>query len=60
LSSEESLQHAEDLLERLERTRQELESTEDPDRAIEILSELAEIAKEVEAELARAKKESES
>jgi hypothetical protein len=57
VSAEDSLQRAESLLERLERTRQELESTQDPDRAIEILSELAEIAKEVEAELARAKKE---
>jgi hypothetical protein len=57
LSAEDSLQRAEDLLERLERSRQELESTQDPDRAIEILSELAEIAREVEAELARAKKE---
>jgi hypothetical protein len=57
VSSEESLRRAEVLLERLERTRQELESTQDPDRAIEILSELAEIAKEVEAELTRAKKE---
>ena len=59
MSSEDSLQRAEVLLERLEQTRQELESTQDPDRAIEILSELAEIAKEVEAELARAKKEAE-
>jgi hypothetical protein len=57
LNAEDSLQRAEVLLERLERTRQELESTQDPDRAIEILSELAEIAKEVEAELAKAKKE---
>jgi hypothetical protein len=57
VSAEDSLQRAEVLLERLERTRQELESTQDPDRAIEVLSELAEIAKEVEAELARAKKE---
>jgi hypothetical protein len=57
VNAEDSLQRAEVLLERLERTRQELESTQDPDRAIEILSELAEIAKEVEAELARAKKE---
>jgi len=55
VSSDEALQRAEDLLARLERTRQELEATQDPDRAIEILSELAEIAKEVEAELARAK-----
>ena len=59
MSAEDSLQRAEGLLERLERTRQELESTQDPDRAIEILSELAEIAKEVEAELARAKREAE-
>ncbi len=57
MNAEDSLQRAEVLLERLEQTRQELESTQDPDRAIEILSELAEIAKEVEAELARAKKE---
>jgi hypothetical protein len=57
MNAEDSLQRAEVLLELLERTRQELESTQDPDRAIEILSELAEIAKEVEAELAKAKKE---
>jgi hypothetical protein len=57
MNAEDSLQRAEVLLERLERTRQELESTQDPNRAIEILSELAEIAKEVEAELAKAKKE---
>ena len=37
MSAEESLQRAEVLLERLEQTRQELESTQDPDRAIEIL-----------------------
>jgi hypothetical protein len=55
--SEDSLQRAEQLLQRLEKTRQELESTQDPDRAIEILTELAEIAKEVETELGRAKKE---
>jgi hypothetical protein len=60
VTSDESLRRAETLLERLERTRQELESTQDPDRAIEILSELAEIAKEVEVELARVKRESEA
>jgi exonuclease VII small subunit len=52
-----SLERAEELLQRLEKTRQELESTQDPDRAIEILSELADIAKQVETELAQAKKE---
>jgi hypothetical protein len=58
MSAEDSLRRAEELLERLERTRQELESTQDPDRAIEILSELAEIARDVETELNRAKQES--
>ena len=57
MSAEESLQRAEELLERLEKTRQELEATQDPDRAIEILGELAEIARDVEAELTRAKQE---
>ena len=52
---EDALQRAEALLERLERTRQELESTQDPDRAIEVLGELSELAKEVEKELQRAK-----
>ncbi len=58
--TDESLKRAEDLLERLEAARRRLDETQDPDRAIEILSELAEIAKEVEAELARAKRESET
>ena len=57
MSAEDSLRRAEELLQRLERTRQELESAHDPDRAIAILSELAEIAKEVETELNRAKQE---
>ena len=57
MSAEESLRRAEALLERLERTRRELEETQDPDRAIAILSELAEIARDVEAELGRAKEQ---
>ena len=51
-SAEERLKSAEELLDRLERTRAKLEETKDPDEAIEILSELSEIAKEVEAQLA--------
>ncbi len=60
MSAEESLRRAEELLGRLEQTRAELESTQDPDRAIEVLSELAEIAKEVEAALEQAKREAEA
>ena len=56
-SAEESLQRAEELLERLEQTRARLESTEDAEAAIDILAELAEIAKQVEGELERARRE---
>ena len=45
---------AEELLARLETRAAKLEATEDPDEAIEMLQELAELAKEVEAELQRA------
>ena len=51
---------AEDLLARLEQARARLEETDDPDEAIEILQELAELAKEVEAELQRAKRAAET
>jgi exonuclease VII small subunit len=57
---EERLKSAEQLLDRLERTRARLEETTDPDEAIEILTELSEIAKEVEAQLQQAKREAES
>jgi hypothetical protein len=57
MSTEDSLQRAEKLLEKLEQARAQLEQTEDPEAAIDVLSELAEIAKQVEAELARARRE---
>ena len=60
MSSEESLARAEDLLAWLEAARQRLDATEDPDQAIEILQELAELAKAVEAELQRAKRAAET
>jgi hypothetical protein len=56
-SPEESLKRAEELLERLEKTRERLEATQDPDDAIDILGELAEIAKQVEAELEQARRD---
>ena len=60
MSSEESLSHAEHLLARLEAARARLDETEDPDKAIEILQELADLAREVEAELQRAKRAAET
>jgi hypothetical protein len=62
VSSEESLARAEQLLARLESTRGELEKlsqTENADRALEILGELAELSRAVEEELQRAKREAE-
>ena len=58
--AEERLKSAEELLDRLEQTRERLEKTTDPDEAIEILTELAGIAKEVEAQLQQAKREAET
>jgi hypothetical protein len=63
MSSEESLQRAEELLGRLEETRAELErlaEAENAEAAIDVLTELADIARQVEAELARARRESDA
>ena len=60
MNAEESLRRAEDLLGRLEQTRAQLEGTDDPERALELLSDLAELAKEVEGEIQRAKREAEA
>ena len=60
--AEESLRRAEELLERLENARAELErlaSADDAEGAIDVLAELADLAKQVEAELSRAKAEAE-
>ena len=60
MNADDPLRRAEELLDRLEHSREKLEQTTDPDDAIEILGELAEIAKEVEGELARAKREADA
>jgi hypothetical protein len=60
VSAEEALARAEKLLVQVEEARKRLEKTDDPAQSIEILSELAELAKEVEAELGRARREAET
>jgi hypothetical protein len=63
MSADESLARAGELLARLEATRAELErlaEEENAERAIDVLGELADIAREVEAELARAKRASDA
>ena len=57
-SADEALGKAEELLERLKATREELErlaAAEDAESAVEVLTELADLAKDVEAELAKAR-----
>ena len=63
MSAEEALQRAEELLAKLEETRADLErlsESEDVDGAIEALTRLSELAKEVEAELQRARREADA
>jgi hypothetical protein len=65
MSTEDSLSRAEELLARLEAARGELdrlaqEEGGSPDRALEILSELSDLAKAVEEELERAKRAAEA
>jgi hypothetical protein len=57
MSTDESLQRAEELLQRLEDARARLERTDDPNAAVEVLQELSQIAKDVEAEIQRARRE---
>lgn len=60
MAAEDSLTRAEQLLEELEQARAELERVaeqDDPDAAIEVLQRLAELARDVEAELQRARRE---
>ena len=64
MSTEDSLSRAEELLSRLEAARTELDrlasdENASPERALEILSELSALAKAVEEELERAKREAE-
>jgi hypothetical protein len=50
----------EELLKRLEEARARLAVTDDPEQAVEVLRELAEVAKEVQAEIERARREESS
>ena len=65
MATEDSLSRAEELLAKLEAARGELDRLAEqeggsPDRALEILSELSELAKSVEEELERAKRSAEA
>lgn len=54
------LSRAEELLEQLETARAKLEQTEEPDAALELLDEIARLAREAHTEIERAKHELDS
>jgi hypothetical protein len=57
MSEPEHVHRLQELLDKLEATRAELEGTENAERAVAILQDLAELAKEVQAEVERARRE---
>jgi hypothetical protein len=57
VSAADPLARAETLLAQLEATRVKLEQTEEPDAALELLDEIAQLAREAHAEIERAKHE---
>ena len=59
-SSADPLDHAAELLDRLEAKRAELEASEDPDAAVDLLGEITELAKEAHAEIERARREADA
>ena len=56
MSEPDAVQRLQDLLEKVEAARAELEATDDPERAVQVLQELADLAKEVQAEVERARR----
>mgnify|MGYP006271018635 CR=1 FL=1 len=60
MSLDQPIDRAEALLGRVEALRAQLEGTDDPEQAVAILGELAQLAKDVEAELQRAKRDADA
>lgn len=54
------LARAEELLAQIEAAREQLEQTDDPDTALELLDDIARLARETHAEIERAKDESDA
>ena len=57
--TDDSLARVEELYARLQAARAKLEATDDPESAIDVVAELSEIAKQVEEETARLRREAE-
>jgi hypothetical protein len=60
VSEPDAVARLQELLEKVETARAQLEASNDPERAVEILQELAELAKEVQAEVENARREADA
>ena len=57
MSDDPALERLQGLLDRLDEARGRLEGLEDPEQAVDVLGELSELAREVQAEIERARRE---
>ena len=57
MPDEPSTERLRDLLDRLEKARERLEQVEDSDSAVDILQDIADLAKETQVEIERARRE---
>jgi hypothetical protein len=57
MSDQNPAERLQELLDRLEAARGRLEAADDPEQAVEVLSELGELAREVQVEIERARRE---
>ena len=60
MSQPDAVARLQQLLEKVEAARTELEGVQDPERAVQVLQELADLAKEVQAEVERARREADA
>ncbi len=58
--SGDALERASELLEQLEAKRAQLEESDDPDAAVELLTEITELAKEAHAQIELARREADA
>jgi predicted ribosome quality control (RQC) complex YloA/Tae2 family protein len=60
VSEPDAVARLQELLEKVESARAQLEAVDDPERAVEILQELADLAKEVQAEVENTRRETDA
>ncbi|MGH3022634.1 MAG: hypothetical protein ACRDNI_03165 [Gaiellaceae bacterium] len=60
MSEPDPVARLQELLEKVEAARTELEAAEDPERAVRVLQELSELAREVQAEVDRARRDADA